>query len=363
MAISIYLTDVYGYRLAELTGYSNLECVSGQNLRGGFTLEFPAQQFPRALFFQSGAFAIDRRIEVWRASRGRDLRLIFCGFVRLYEETAPDYAYTEDYTDEGTFCYAGGSGKEAARVYTNAQNDARLVATPLNRREIFYQNTNEADPAVLADGARAELYENRPKINFVPRNIELDYIYPHEWGLGDELRISSGQATTITVGGPDLNDLLARRVIAYATGTAEAKKSQEADDMLKAYVYENLGAGALAARQLPATLGFEQAADTASAPSVEYSATYGNLLEVLKRVADRAAENGTRVYFGVIPVMRAGRIVPRFETRITRWGHDRTILDIGSGARQQNLLVAGVRVTVNGNTEKITPRFAEVDDA
>jgi hypothetical protein len=361
--ISIYVTDAYGWRIAEVTRYATLECTTGLNTRGWFTLTFAAQDFPAALFMSSGAFAIDRRIEVWRTPAGRAARLVFCGLVRVYEEDAPDYAYTEDYSEEGTFCYAAGRGTESSRTVTDAENSARLRASPLNRREIFYQNSNTDDTNVLSDGARGELYEKRPKLDFSPKNIEFNYLYPHDWNMGDVLRISTGMPETVAVCGPDLNELLERRVIAYKTGSAEAHKSQAADDMLKSYVYENLGAGVTdPARQLPAALGFEIAADITLAPVVDYSATYGNLLDTLKRVAERATENGTQLFFGVLPVWAGGRVVPRFETQVNMWGRDRTNLSIGTGALAMNMTVTGVHLKADRNGETIIPRVAQVED-
>jgi len=361
MTISVYLTDAYGKRLAELTRYSDFECVTAVNAVGYWNMKFPAQDFPRALFFGMGTFAIDRRIEVWRAPKGREQRLVFVGFVRSYEENEEGYAYTEDYTDECTFCYAAGSGTEATRTFTDSQNTTRLLASPLNRIECLWEDTSEADANVLQDGANQVLYEKRPIIDFAPRNIEISYLYPHDWGLGDTLRVSTGAPQTITVGGPDLNHLLARRIVAYLTGSAEARKNAEADDMMKEYVYENMGAGAAAARQFPATLGFEIAGDQTAGPVLEYSSKFGNVLSVLQGIADRAAEDGTRVYFGIVPVVHNGIIIPRFETRIGRWGNDRTDLPIASGIRTQDLTVGGIRLTANSKGEEVIPRFEDIN--
>lgn len=362
MTVAVYITDPYGWRIAEVARYTKIECATGLNDVGWFNLAFAAQDFPKSLFFQQGAFAIDRRIEVWRAPRGRDLRLVFCGFIRVYEENAQDYAYTEDYSDEGTFCYAGGSGQAAARTITNQQNDARYYASPLNRREIFYSDTGEANVGVLQSGAQQELYEKRPKIDFAPKNIELTYIYPHDWALGDMLRVNSAGPEEIVIGGPDLNDLFARRVVAAASGSAEAQKNGPADDVMKEYVYENLGAGAAADRQLPAALGFTMAADAGAGQTVDYSSVYGNLLEVLKRVAQRAAEGGTKTYFGMQNVVAGGRVIPHFVTSVDLWGRDLRFRQVGTGTRTQDLEVVGVQLTATPTYEEVVPRFAEVSD-
>lgn len=363
MSVTIYVTDVYGNRIDDVTDYTVLDCALSQNDVGAWSLKFDNENFPRPLFFSGNSLALDRRIEVWRAPYGRDARLVFVGFLRSYEENAQGYAYTEDYTQEWTWCFAAGSGTEAARVLTYIGNDTRLVASPINRREGFYEDTNESDIAVLQSGAQGELYAHRPALNFAPRNIEIDYLYPHDWELGDMLKVSSGEPNTITVGGPDLTDILARRIVAYKTGTAEARKNAAADDMMKEYVYENMGAGATATRQLPAALGFEIAGDQTAAAALEYSAKFGNVLEVLRSISDRSAEAGERVYFGVVPVMRGGIVVPRLETRFGMWGSDKTTLPVSAGYRTQNLTIAGVRLTVSEGKEVVTPRFAEDNDA
>lgn len=363
MAINVYLTDAFGKRVAELRGFTEFKCVSAVNDVGYWSIKYPAQQFPRALFFRSGTFLIDRRIEVWRAPLGRETRLVFAGFVRGYEENADSYAYTEDYTDEMTVCYAAGSGTEGARVFTSSQNDARILASPLNRAEGLWEDTSEGDANVLQDGANQTLYQNRPIKDFAPRNIEINYLYPHDWGLGDTLTISTGDPQVITIFGPDLNHLLTRRIVAYLTGSPEARKAAEADDMMKEYVYENFGAGAAAARQLPAALGFEIAGDQTAGPALEYSSKFGKVLSVLQGVAERAAEDGTRVYFGMVPVIRNGIVVPRFETRIGRWGRDRTKLSLSSGGtRTAQLTVGSVQLTANSSGgEEVVPRFEEIN--
>jgi len=53
-------------------------------------------------------------------------------------------------------------------------------------------------------------------------------------------RSDEGQESHVLFG-PDINALLARRIVAYAAGTAQASKTDQADDMMKAIVRENLG--------------------------------------------------------------------------------------------------------------------------
>ena len=48
----------------------------------------------------------------------------------------------------------------------------------------------------------------------------------------------------IVISGPDGNDLLARRIVAYYAGTSQASKTDNADDMMKEIVDENLAGSA-----------------------------------------------------------------------------------------------------------------------
>ena len=361
--IKIELATALGQKIFTLDKINEMTCSIGVGRVGWFSISFPREAFPKQLFFNNNRLGIDKRVHIWRKPRGRARRLIFAGFIRRYEERGERYTYIEDYSEEWTFVYCAGSGKESARILTDIQNDTRLNASVLNRREGFYENTNEDDTGLLEDGGSGYLYDNRPFIDFVPKNVEIDWLYPNDWQIGDVLNVSSGKPDEIVISGPDFNDLLRRRIVAYKTGTSQAKKSDNADDMMKEYVYENLGAGAALARRLNAGLGFEIAADEGAGPALEYSATFGNLFEVLKEISDRSAELGTRVYFSVVPVVRGASIIPRFETRVSQWGRDLSAaLRVGEGDRTQDLMVGGVEVKANSEGEQVIPILERIND-
>jgi hypothetical protein len=61
---------------------------------------------------------------------------------------------------------------------------------------------------------------------------------------------SRGGNKLITIAGPDMIDILDTRIIAYAAGSAQSDKSDTADDVMKQYVRENLGASAARAHPL-----------------------------------------------------------------------------------------------------------------
>jgi len=362
MSVTIELATVYGQPITTVANVEEVTCSIGVNRVGWFSLAFALEDFPKALFFKSNTLDIDKRISIWRKPRGRGRRLIFHGLVRKYEELGERYTYVEDFSQEYTVVYGLGKGTEDTRSQTSVSSD-REDTSAINRREAAYENVNEEDNAILQDGANAVLYENRPIVDFLPKNIELNYIYPQEWKLGDLIKISTGKPDTIVISGPDLNDLLVRRIIAYDAGTAEAKKNAEADDMMKEYVDENLGPSAVAARQLPTELGFEIADDQTAGPTLEYGAEFNNLFDVLSDISDRAAEDGTRVYFGVIPIVRDGIVIPRFVTRVGQWGDDRTgTIRMGEGVRKSTLMVAGIEFRATRGGEEIKPRFEDIEN-
>ena len=123
----------------------------------------------------------------------------------------------------------------------------------------------------------------------------------------------------LTVYSLDPNELLKRRIVAYAAGSAQANKTDFIDDMMKEIVYENLGAGAIAARDMTGS-GFTIAPDAGLGPSITKSFARRNVLTILQDLSDIARNEGTEVYFAVVP----NGLDFRFETYIGQPGLDRT---------------------------------------
>ncbi len=106
---------------------------------------------------------------------------------------------------------------------------------------------------------------------------------------------------TITVVALDGNELLDRRIVAYAYGSAEATITDQADDMCKAIVTDNLRGDATAARQIASTYLTVQA-DLAAGPSITHSFARGRVLTVLQEIASAASAAGTPIYWDMVPV-------------------------------------------------------------
>lgn len=133
-------------------------------------------------------------------------------------------------------------------------------------------------------------------------------------------RETTGGHKIVTVKGPDVVDLLERRIVAYPAASAQAAKSGAADDLMKAYVRENLGSLATnAARDLSA-LDVQVQPNLGLGPTISTSHPWEHLLDALLEIHDLSLEEGTPVYFDLVPLS------PRrveFRTYIGRRGTDR----------------------------------------
>lgn len=127
-------------------------------------------------------------------------------------------------------------------------------------------------------------------------------------------------AQSVTLRGPSVDDLLDRRIVAYPAGSAQANKTGPADDLMKAFVRENLGSLAtVAARDLSA-MGFSVQGDLGQAPEVTKGCAWRHLFPVLQELAETSAALGTPLWFRIAPV--AGGL--ELQTRVGQPGADRT---------------------------------------
>jgi len=120
--------------------------------------------------------------------------------------------------------------------------------------------------------------------------------------------------------GYSYNHELARRVIAYKVDEAGYQHSGPADDVMKDFVYENLGAGAIAARQIT-KWGFTIQRDLSVGTNISKQASFNNLLETLQEIsADSHTTEATATYFGMVPLNNGWDF--EFRTHIGQWGND-----------------------------------------
>lgn len=90
------------------------------------------------------------------------------------------------------------------------------------------------------------------------------------------------------------------RIVAYAAGSAQADKAATAaDDLIKEFVYENIGAGATDVDRRWNTL-ITIAPDETLGIAVDKAAARRNLLLVCQEIADQSAQLGYPVYFDIV---------------------------------------------------------------
>jgi hypothetical protein len=131
--------------------------------------------------------------------------------------------------------------------------------------------------------------------------------------------------TTIKLIGVDLNDLLRRRIVAYYAGQSQTSVTNQADDMMKDIVRQNLGSGATdynsdTARDI-SSLNFSVQPDLTLGPSITKKFAWQNMLRILQDIAETSRSAGTELYFDVVPTSET---TFEFQTFVTQRGTDRT---------------------------------------
>ena len=125
-----------------------------------------------------------------------------------------------------------------------------------------------------------------------PGTLKMEYCgFLRAWTFSDE----AGVTCTELFGLSSMELLRSRIVYSYA-GSASAKMTDYADDMIKDVVYYGLGAGAAGTRNITSVGGgFTRQADLADGQSITKAFAYKNILEVCQEIADASKQAGTEV--------------------------------------------------------------------
>ena len=134
-------------------------------------------------------------------------------------------------------------------------------------------------------------------------------------------RLAEWDYEKITITAFDADILLKRRVLAYSAKSTQTNKFGTADDLMKAYVRENLGelAGD-AIRTIPPNL-FGVQPDLGGCPRLNKSASGKTVLSVLQELATDSLAKGTWLGFGIIAVNNGTKL--EFQTFTGQRGTDR----------------------------------------
>ena len=153
------------------------------------------------------------------------------------------------------------------------------------------------------------------------------------WSLS---RDASGRET-LEVLAVHPNDIVRRRIVAYAAGSSEADKSGPADNLIKAMVRENYVTPTDATRTMA---GVVVDADQSLAPSVSKAFAWQNVLSVAQSLCQMAGQAGTYTGFEVVSSAVGAY---QLRTYINQRGQDRRASagrwlalspDVGVGAYQ-----------------------------
>jgi hypothetical protein len=191
--------------------------------------------------------------------------------------------------------------------YTRVLNDAGAFNLLLH---------GDYDTSFLQDGYRIEFWYQAE--GGTQRLDFLGFIHRVEYNQNQD------GLKSIVISGSDGIGLLRRRIIAYDSGTSEARKSGAADDVMKEIVRENFGTDA-GTREIDSAY-FSVMPDISLGPTISKSFSYRNILDTLREIGADAFENGTPVYFDIV---RLTQSIVQFQTFINQRGNDQRI---GSGS-------------------------------
>jgi len=151
---------------------------------------------------------------------------------------------------------------------------------------------------------------------------------------------TEGSREVVTLEGPDVNDLLRRRIVTAYSGTAVAAKTDFADDMMKEIVTQGLENAPIvptAGTRVYPNLSIQ--AETSVGPTITKTFPFDTLLTssgngVLPVLAQAAREAGTEVFFSVEPnVVTGSSLTLQFRTTINQPGQDVTSFVVFDQAR------------------------------
>lgn len=136
-----------------------------------------------------------------------------------------------------------------------------------------------------------------------------------------------GARETIRIEGPDVNDLMRRRIVAYYAGSTQATKFAEADDVMKEIVSEAIIDGVNpapdAGTRVWADLSVQ--ADSSDGPILRASFAWKRVLDVLIDLSKASREAGTEVFWDIQPLTISGSSITfEFRTFTGQPGQDLT---------------------------------------
>lgn len=153
------------------------------------------------------------------------------------------------------------------------------------------QTGQEFDPALLALDRQIHI-ERRPRYR---DRMSIDFVgFLRHWQYLHEASV-----TQFVLSGPDQNEFLQRRIVAYAAGTDNAQTSKAADDGLKDIFETNfLGSATDSDRDISGLGGgVTVQSDAGDGPTITKGFSWRNVHMVMTEIAEAAKTAGTEVFF------------------------------------------------------------------
>jgi len=144
----------------------------------------------------------------------------------------------------------------------------------------------------------------------------------------------------VVIGGPDVNDLLRRRIVAAYSGSSQASKVGYADDMMKGMVSEAVADGVAPTPDAGTRVwdNFSVQADLGLGPTLTMSFAWRRLDRRLPKISRAARKAGTEVFFDIVASdVSGGSISLEFRTYTGQPGRDRTGLGMVFDQERGNL--------------------------
>jgi hypothetical protein len=152
----------------------------------------------------------------------------------------------------------------------------------------------DAIPESMLDVDRQVQFWRRPVGS---GSLALDQIgFLRKW----EYSTDDSGITRLKLMGPDVNDLLRRRIVAYAAGTANAAMNTTADNGLKDLFETNYLADATDADREIQANGVTVQGNLSDGPTIEKAFSWRSVLQVMQEIALASRTAGNEVFFAVI---------------------------------------------------------------
>jgi len=158
-----------------------------------------------------------------------------------------------------------------------------------------------------------------------PGTLKMDFCgFLRAWNLGDDAGLDYYDLYSLS-----LMHLLKRRCVMNLSGSAQADKTDYADDMLKEVVKEQLGSSAGTGRNLTSVGGgFTIENDLAKGPSVSKAFAHKKVFDTATEIVQSSNELGTKLYFDIEPIITeiaTGKLGLFFRTYTGQRGDNRTV--------------------------------------